>query len=134
MTRRNPQKLPPLSESQLAIMHEVWLRGEATVSQVWEALSPRHAVARNTVLTVMDRLAKKGWLKRRAQGQTHYYVAAVSREAALGDVVQRLVETAFAGAADSLVLALLEGRGVSEDEARRIRTMIDQARARDREK
>ena len=44
-----------------------------------------------------------------------------------------LVDTAFAGSAEGLVLALLEGRGVSKDEAVRIRKLIDNAQARRKE-
>jgi len=78
----------------------------------------------------MDRLEKKGWLQRRADGPTHRYTAAVPRAATLGRVVHRLVDAAFAGSAEALVLALLEGRGVSADEARRIRRLIDDAQTR----
>jgi predicted transcriptional regulator len=130
MPSRKPtrKELPALSAAQLEILREIWDRREATVSQVWEALAARRPVARNTVLTLMDRLAKKGWLKRRSAGALHLYSAAVSRQATLGGVVQRLVDTAFAGSADSLVLSLLEGRGITADEAARIRKLIDQAK------
>jgi predicted transcriptional regulator len=123
-------ELPALSEAQLEIMHVVWDGGEVTVTDVWNVLAGRRPVARNTVLTLMDRLEKKGWLKRRADGQAHYYTAAAPRAATLGQVVHRLVDAAFAGSAEALVLALLEGRGVSDEEARRIRQLIDKARAR----
>jgi predicted transcriptional regulator len=128
--RRKPEGLPALSEAQLEIMQLVWERGEVTVTDVWSVLAQRRVVARNTVLTLMDRLEKKGWLTRRADGQTHFYAAAVPREATLGRVVHRLVDAAFAGSADALVLALLEGRGVSAEEARRIRKLIDRAQGR----
>ena len=45
-------------------------------------------------------------------------------------MVGKLVETAFAGSADSLVMALLQGRGVSKEEAARIRALIDEAEKR----
>jgi len=121
---------PALSEAQLEIMNVVWAGGEVTVTDVWAELARRRRVARNTVLTLMDRLEKKGWLTRRADGQTHYYSAAAPRAATLGNVVSRLVDAAFAGSAEDLVLALIEGRGVSADEARRIRRLIDAARSR----
>ncbi len=130
MAKPKREKRPALSESQLAIMHIVWDGGEVTVTDVWNALSKRRAVARNTVLTLVDRLEKKGWLKRRAEGQTHLYTAAAPRAATLGQVVHRLVDAAFAGSAEALVLALLDGRGVSDEEARRIRRLIDNAPSR----
>ena len=123
-------ELPALSEAQLEIMHVVWDGGAVTVTDVWNVLARRRPVARNTVLTLMDRLEKKGWLRRRADGPAHSYTAAVPRAATLGQVVQRLVDAAFAGSAEALVLALLEGRGVSDEEARKIRQLIDKARGR----
>ena len=132
MARPKGEGLPALSEAQLEIMHVVWEGGEVTVTDVWTVLAGRRRVARNTVLTLMDRLEKKGWLKRRADGQTHYYTAAAPRMATLNQVVSRLVDAAFAGSAEALVLALLEGRGVSAEEARRIRKLIDDARLRKR--
>ena len=122
------RELPALSEAQLEIMDLVWQRGEVTVTDVWSALAARRQLARNTVLTLMDRLEKKGWLKRRVQQKSHYFTAAVPRRDTLGAVVRRLVDSAFAGSAEGLVLALLEGRGVSDEEARRIRRLIDTAK------
>jgi BlaI family transcriptional regulator, penicillinase repressor len=130
MVKDRQTKLPALSEAQLEIMHVVWGGGEVTVTDVWNVLSKRRQVTRNTVLTLMDRLEKKGWLNRRAEGQAHHYTAAAPRARTLGRVVQRLVDAAFAGSAEGLVLALLEGRGVTDAEARRIRQLVDTARTR----
>ena len=124
--------LPPLSDAQLEIMHLVWDGGEVTVTEVWKALSQRRRVARNTILTLMKRLEKKGWLERRPHGRTHHYRATVSREMTLGEVVDRLVDTAFAGSVEGLVLALLEGRGVTRQEADRVRQLIQEARKKKR--
>jgi predicted transcriptional regulator len=130
MAKPKREGLPALSEAQLEIMHLVWGGGEVTVTDVWNVLARRRQVSRNTVLTLMERLEKKGWLMRRADGPAHYYRAAAPRATTLGQLVHRLVDAAFAGSAEALVLALLEGRGVSDEEARRIRRLIDDAQAR----
>ena len=65
---KGKQRLPALSPAQLEIMHIVWDGGAVTVTDVWNVLVKRRPVARNTILTLMDRLEKKGWLKRRADG------------------------------------------------------------------
>jgi len=123
-----PEELPALTESQLDVMHRIWERGEATATEVWKDLAADRDLARNTILTVMDRLAKRGWLNKRSVANSHLYSATVSQESVLGNVVSRLVETAFKGSADALVMALLDGRGVSADEAKRIRKMIADAK------
>ncbi len=127
-----PQELPPLSEAQLEIMNVVWDRGDVTVGEVWKALSVGRKVARNTVLTMITRLEEKGWLERDALEHAHRYRAAVPREATLGTIISRLVQTAFGGSAEGLLVALLHGRTVSKEEAARIRAMIDQAEKRGR--
>src|SRR3954470_19023422 len=128
MTGAGP--LPPLSEAQLEIMNVVWDRGEVTVADVWKALTTRRKVARNTVLTMITRLEEKGWLCRDDAGHAFRYRAAVPREATLGTMIRRLVDTAFGGSAEGLVMALLHGRGVSKEEAARIRAMIRNAGGR----
>jgi predicted transcriptional regulator len=121
------QSRPPLSEAQLQIMHVVWDRGEVTVADVWKAVASRRKVSRNTVLTMLTRLEEKGWLSRNEEGHAFRYRATAPRDATLGTMIGRLVDTAFGGSAEGLVMALLHGRGVSREEARRIRTMISRA-------
>jgi predicted transcriptional regulator len=112
----------------MEIMRVVWDRGEAAVGEVWETLSQKRPIARNTVHTVITRLAQKGWLKHRKQGRAFLYRAAAPRDATLCGMVRRLVDTVFSGSAEGLVLAMLEGRGLSREEADRIRKLIDNAR------
>jgi predicted transcriptional regulator len=121
-------EFPLLSETHLEIMNLVWQAGEATVGEIWKALAGRRKVARNTVLTLMGRLEKKGWLRRRVDGHVYRYSAAVGREATLGKIVGRLVDRAFDGSAEGLMMALLDERGVTPAEAERIRAMIDKAK------
>ncbi len=125
-----PEPLPPLSEAQMEIMNVVWDRGEATVADVWKVLSARRRVARSTVLTMLTRLEQKGWLNCDEEGHAFRYRAALPREATLGTMVRRLIDTAFGGSAEGLVMALLHGRGVSKEEARKIKKMIDRAEGR----
>ncbi len=121
------EQLPSLSEAQLEIMNVIWDEGEATVSDVWKVLHKRRGVARNTIQTLMTRLEEKGWLKHRSEGNTFLYSAVPERSAVLGNMVSQLVDSAFEGSAEELVMALLKGRGVSGEEAARIRAMIEKA-------
>jgi BlaI family penicillinase repressor len=114
----------PLSEAQLEIMNLVWDRGEATVAEVWKALSARRKLARNTVQTMMVRLEEKGWLTSQTDEHAFRYRAAVPREAVQGMMVRRLLDSAFGGSAEGLVMALLDGRGISRVEADRVRALI----------
>jgi len=123
-------KLPPsLSETQFEIMNVVWDRGEATVGHIWRTLSAQRSVARNTIQTMIVRLEEKGWLRHRSEGNAFVYSATVPRQTTLRHMVRQLVDTAFAGSAEGLVMTLLEDRGLSPAEAERIRRMLAQAKA-----
>ena len=127
MAKRNePPALP--SDAQLEVLNIIWDRGEATVGQLWRAFSARRPVARNTVLTLVARLEEKGWLRRRAEGNVPSYSATVPRQAALRQIVRRLVDTAFRGSTEGLVMTLLEDGNLSEGQAERIRAMLEKAR------
>lgn len=123
----NPDQLTPLSEAQLEIMNVVWERGEVTVGEVWRTLSAKRSLARNTVLTMIRRLEEKGWLRHRTEGNAFRYTAVHPRRAAVKGLVERMVNTVFAGSAEGLIMTLLEGGGLSEDESERIRAILNKA-------
>jgi BlaI family transcriptional regulator, penicillinase repressor len=130
MSPPDPDELPALSPGQLEIMDIVWRHGDATVAEVWKALSARRQIARNTVLTMLTRLEEKGWLARQADAHAHVYRSTVPRETALGTMLDQLVEAAFGGSAEGLVMTLLQGRKISKEETARLRALLDQAEAR----
>jgi predicted transcriptional regulator len=105
------QTLPPLSESQLEIMQ-------------------RRPITRNTVHTMMSRLDDKGWLNHRDERTKFVYWASVPREQVQRQYVDRVVNVVFDGSAEGLVLALLQNRTLSRQEASRIRRMIQEAEKR----
>jgi BlaI family penicillinase repressor len=128
MAKKRPD-LPELSPAQGEIMDIVWERGEVSASEVRQALSRNRKVARNTVRTLLERMEEKGWLKHRAQGRTFLYAAVQLRQDSIGQKVREIVETVCGGSAETLVTALLDYRGLDPGELKRIRQLLDQARA-----
>ena len=121
--------LPGLSQSQREIMEIVWQRGEVSAVEVREILSKKRELAKNTVRTLLDRMEEKGWLTHREDGRTYLYSAAQPREASIGQKVLEVVEHVCGGSPEELVTALLDYRGLSPQELKRIRTMLDEAKA-----
>lgn len=121
---------PGLTSAQREIMEIVWKRGAVTVTEVRDALSQKRELARNTVQTMIVRLEEKGWLVHREEGRTFVYSAARPRKVSLGAKVAQLVDRWFSGSPDEMVTALIEYRGLSADEAERIRRMVDDAEAK----
>jgi BlaI family penicillinase repressor len=114
-----------LTPGQLEIMNLFWEHGELGVAQVWQMLSSQRAIARNTVQTTLKRLADKGWLQARAQGNAFYFRAARPQKTTLRGMLGQLLDGAFGGSPSGLVMALMESRRISPAEAQRIRELID---------
>ena len=124
MTRK---KRPKLSEAQLRLMQILWDREEATVTEVWQALPDVHRGARTTVMTVLSRLAERGWLHRQTRDGELLYTPAVEREEALSGMLSRLLEVGFGGSAERLVHTLVNARGLSGEEAAELRRIIEES-------
>ena len=124
--RDEPPPLP--SDAQVEVLNILWDRGEATVGELWQEFSARRPVARNTVLTLVTRLEEKGWLRRHEEGNVLRYSAVVPKQTALRQIAQRLVDTAFGGSTEGLIMTLLRGGDLSEGEAERIRAMLEKVR------
>ena len=82
MAKRSPKPLPVLHELEAEVMEELWRSNGDTVRAVMEALNSRAAKARayTTYMTIMARLHRKGFLKRRRDGKTHFYWPVMSRD------------------------------------------------------
>jgi len=64
-------------ELEAVIMDRLWTRREpATVREIVDELRQHREIAYTTVLTVMDNLYKKGWLRREPAGRAHRYTPA----------------------------------------------------------
>lgn len=67
--------MPKLGELERAVMEVLWGRADAaTVRDVHAALADSRDIAYTTVMTVLDRLAKKGVVSRRLEGRAWLYV------------------------------------------------------------
>jgi BlaI family transcriptional regulator, penicillinase repressor len=126
-------ELPTLSDAPLELINIVWDQGKATVGKIWKALAQRRSVSRNTVSTMVTRREEKGWLRHRVIGGTYLYSATHPREKVLPRMVHRLVDAAFQGSAEELVLSLLQGGRLSAEEVERIKVMLEKAEIEMRE-
>lgn len=128
MPKIKNKNLEKLSSAQREVMEIIWDLDEASVFTVTEKLNQVRPVARNTVRTLMERMETKGWLTHRSEGRSYVYSATVPREESLGQRVMDMVEKACGGNPEKLMTALLDYRGLTDEEALRIRKMLDEAK------
>ncbi len=128
MSKAKLNKLTPLSRAQRDLMELIWDKQEIGVQEATALMNEQRPVARNTVRTLLERMREKGWLTHRVDGRSYLYSPTVPREESLGQRVMDMVDKACGGNPEKLMMALLEYRGLSDEEALRIRNMLDDAK------
>jgi BlaI family penicillinase repressor len=120
---KKPARVLGLQE--LQIMNVVWDRGRVTVRDVYEDLRKRRQVAYTTVMTMMNILDQKGFLKRvPGEERAFVYEPARSRQAVMRATVNEFIDRVFGGSANPLMLHLIEDKHVTEKDLDELRRAI----------
>jgi BlaI family penicillinase repressor len=113
---------------QKAVMETVWELGEATVQQVRERVNRRPLPAYTTILSVMQKLEKAGWLTHRVLGRSYTYLPSRSRQEAGVSSLRTIIDVFFRGDRLPLFQHLLADESLSDDDLVALKTMIDRRR------
>ena len=107
-------------------MKVIWRHDDVSVREVYETLRERRAVAYTTVMTMMNTLEAKGYLKKKLHGRAYRYRPAVPVQRVVRAMVQELVERLFDGASASRAAHLVTESRLSEAERKELRRLIDE--------
>ncbi len=116
-----------LGELERTVMEVLWARvdagqGAATAREVGRALADDRDLAHTTVMTVLDRLAKKGFLQRERDGRAWRYRPVASREGYVAELMLGALD--LTGDRDAALAHF--ARSVSGNEAEVLRRALDE--------
>ncbi len=120
------QKPSPFGDLEEKVMEFLWEKGSGSVREVRQYLG-ENKFAHTTVMTVMDRLYKKGILKREKEGKGYRYYPVISREQFEAEVAKKVVKDMLKSS-PSTALAAFEGliEELPEEEIDRIRKLFEE--------
>ncbi len=121
---------PVLTAQELEIMKVVWRSGASTVRDVYETLLEHRKIAYTTVMTMMNILEQKGYLKKSPKDRAYVYQATRPQKQVIRGMVREFVDRVFNGSAEPLLLHLVEDRRVSEQDLEEIRLMMRESAER----
>ena len=113
-----------LTGQELKIMKVVWRLETATVRQVYEELLKQRRIAYTTVMTMMNILEQKGYLKKRQGDRAFVYTPSRPEKQVIRAMVREFVDRVFNGAAEPLLLHLVEDDQLTKAELDEIRKSI----------
>ena len=112
------------TDRELDIMAVLWELGSATVAEMREHLDDE--LAYTTVLSMLRILEEKGHVGHRGEGKAHRYYPKVAQNTAGKSALARLRAKMFGGSAELLLTQLVNDRGLSREELKRLRALMDE--------
>jgi predicted transcriptional regulator len=103
---RAARDIPPPLE--LVCLTALWALEQGSVKDVRQAVAESHPLAYTTVMTVLDRLARRGLITRTKAGRAFVYAPAVSRDTLRRLALQEFLDSYFGSSQDEL-LRFLQG-------------------------
>jgi predicted transcriptional regulator len=93
-----------LGELERSVMEQLWTSPDAqSVRDVHLALTRGRELAYTTVMTVLDRLAKKGLVRRERDGRAYLYLPEQTREQLVAEVMHTALDSDQANRTAALV-------------------------------
>jgi predicted transcriptional regulator len=95
-----------LAPLELECMSALWLLGDRTVRDIYRQLAVARPRAYTTIMTIMDRLARKGIVARRKVGRAYLYHANLTAAEARTSAVGKIITAFFDGSPEALAAHL----------------------------
>ena len=121
----------PVGEQELRILKDLVERGPGSVGELHARYGEPLGLARSTVLTMMERLRRKGYLTRRMDDGIYRYESK-GGEQLLSGLVGRFVDKALGGSLSPFAAYLSERASITDDELRELEQVLGRLRSRRR--
>ncbi|WP_158880726.1 BlaI/MecI/CopY family transcriptional regulator [Rhodanobacter sp. L36] len=124
---------PSIGDQELALLHYLDDNRSASVGEVAAGFGEPRGLARSTVLTMMERLRSKGFVRRKqSQGMFRYSTATGPAEA-MRTAVGSFVEKTLSGSVSPFVAWMSERGEVSDDELAELKALVNRLQSRRKE-
>lgn len=114
------------TELELDILKVLWNESPLPVREVRERLAHEagRPLAHSSVITMLNIMHRKGFLRRKKEGKSFLFAPKAEREQVTGDMTRDLMSRAFDGSAKALMLNLLSTAELDAEELAEVRRLI----------
>jgi predicted transcriptional regulator len=126
-----PHNRPPVSDAEREVLLVLWEHPRLAVREIAEKLAESGASwQRTTVLTLLSRLEKKGYIASDRSGHAYVYRAVVSRDELVHQRMQELANELCDGRPAPLLLAFAERQKFTAEEIAELQRLVEELAAR----
>jgi predicted transcriptional regulator len=116
--------MPPLGDQERDLLRHIDAHAPITVREATATYGKNKGLARTTILTMMERLRTKGYLKREQVDGVYQYRPCVSHADVMRQLVHDFVHNSLGGNISPFVAYLAEEKGISESDLSELRRMV----------
>lgn len=113
-----------LGDQELALLRYVAQQQPATAGEISAGFGEPNGLARSTVETVLERLRKKGFLRRHRVEGVFRYESTTAPQDLMGGLVEQFVERTLAGSLVPFVTYFSKQNRLSEDELSELERLV----------
>ena len=117
-----------LPESELEIMMIIWQYGRA-VNRMEIEEHLQKEVAAPTILSFLNRLEKKGFVRVEKEGKINWYTPLVKEEEYLQKESRNILQRMYQNSVKNFMTALYDGDGLSDREIQELKDFIEEKSA-----
>jgi predicted transcriptional regulator len=117
--------LKSVGEQELELLSFLAERPPMSVKEVADVFGAERKLARTTILTMMERLRKKGYLKRQKKTGKFYYSTVVEQPALLRGLVGNFVKNTLGGSVSPFAAYLADSKHITAEEIGHLRAVLD---------
>lgn len=118
------KKLP---DAELELMMIVWEAGRpVTRAEIEEKMDEDRDILPNTVLSLLTRLEKRGFVRKERDGKNNLYSALVEREPYMKEVSKGILDKMFHSSLKNFAAALYDGEEISEEDAAELLEFLEE--------
>lgn len=121
-------KTVDVTETELAILDVLWDRGPTTIREITDLLYEQGTAGEYaTVQKLLDRLAKKGYVRRDRTSFAHVFSATVDKQELIGQGLEKLAAKLCDGSFTPLLMHLADASKIPEKDRDALVKMIEEA-------
>ena len=115
-----------ITESEEIILNLLWQKEMLSIMQMVKALENQKNWSKQTIISFLRRMEKKGTVSYFVQGRTKYYYAVIKREEVIRKETKGLMDRFFVGKMGAMVSYMVRESEISQDDIQELRNLLQE--------
>lgn len=115
---------PGLTENEFQVMCVLWREAPLTVASILKHLERIPKPAYTSLLTLIQTMEKKGYIKHHKIGKAYSYVPVLQQKKFFSSEITRIAKRLFNGSPGKLVLNLVENEHLTQEEIKSLKKLL----------